>query len=117
MALATVADYISEARRLLQDEAVPYRYSDDDIVVALNIAVGEAYRLRADLFFDYFETSLPSFSSASPGVSVNIPDAYRMAFLYYIVGHSQIADQEDTVDARAGSMLKKFEQTLLGLPQ
>lgn len=115
MALATVAQYISSARQLLQDENTPYRYSDDDIVLALNLAIGEARRLRPELFQNYFFTTLPSYSSASPGTSVDIPDEYRMAFLYYIVGHNQLADQEDTTDARTSMLLTAFRAQLTSI--
>lgn len=115
MALATVADYISSARQLLQDEATPYRYSDADIVLSLNLSISEARRIRPELFQDYFFTSLPSYSSASPSVSVAIPEEYRVAFLYYIVGHNQLADQEDTTDARTSMLLTAFRAKLTSL--
>ena len=54
-ALDTVAQYLEEARRLLQDEVAPFRYPDDDIVDALNIGLMEARRLRADLFLPLFD--------------------------------------------------------------
>lgn len=116
MALATVAEYLASARQLLQDETSPYRYSDDDIVLALNLAIGEARRIRPELFQDYFFTSLPSYSSASPGTSVAIPDEYRLAFLYYVVGHTQLADQEDTTDARTSMLLNAFIAKLTSMP-
>jgi len=115
MALLTVANYISSARQLLQDETSPYRYSDDDIVLSLNLAISEARRVRPELFQDYFFTSLPSYSSASPSVEVVIPEEYRVAFLYYIVGHNQLADQEDTTDARSTVLLTAFRAKLTGM--
>ena len=44
-ALTTVADYITGARRLLLDETSPYRYSDADLVDALNYAHLDARRI------------------------------------------------------------------------
>jgi len=116
MALSTVTQYISAARQLLQDEAIPYRYSDDDIVLALNLAIGEASRIRPDMFQDYMFTTLPTYTSGSPGDTVVVPAAYRMAFLYYIVGHNQLADQEDTTDARTSMLLNKFVAQLTSMP-
>lgn len=115
MALSTVANYISSARQLLQDEVTPYRYSDDDIVLALNLAIGEARRIRPELFQDYFFGTLPEYSSGTPGATVVVPDEYRTAFLYYIVGHNQLADQEDTTDARTSMLLGAFRAKLTGL--
>ena len=49
----TVADYAATARSQLQDlVGPPYRYSDDDIVGALNQALAEMGRVRPDLFLD-----------------------------------------------------------------
>lgn len=115
MALSTVANYISAARQLLQDKTVPYRYSDDDIVLSLNLAISEARRIRPEIFQDYFFTSLPEYSSAAPSTAVAVPEEYRMAFLYYIVGHNQLADQEDTTDARTSMLLQSFRAKLTSL--
>lgn len=115
MALSTVADYISSSRQLLQDETSPYRYSDDDIVLALNLAITEARRFRPEIFQDYFFTSLPQYSSGVPGAAVDITDEYRLAFLYYIVGHCQLADNEDVTDARATVLLTAFRGKLTSM--
>lgn len=116
MALSTVAEYVSEARRLLQDLNEPVRYSDDSIVLALNLAIGEARRIRAEMFEAYFETDLPYYTIDDPDDEVDIPPAYRIAFLYFIVGHNQLADQEDVTDARSTVLLNKFIAQLMTLP-
>ena len=116
MTLATVGDYVVEARRLLQDKNAPYRYSDNEIVMALNLAIGEGRRARPELFQQYFETDLPMYYADEDDELVDIPPMYRMAFLYFIVGHSQLADQEDTVDQRSAALLTKFISQLLSLP-
>jgi hypothetical protein len=113
MALSLVSDYLSEARRLLQDKAVPYRYEDNEIVTALNIAIGEAARIRPDMFQDYYGSELPSYTTIDLSALVDIPAAFRMAFLYYIVGYNQLADQEDVTDARSSALLNKFVSQLL----
>lgn len=116
MTLATVAEYVTEARRLLQDKNTPYRYQDDELVMALNLAIGEGRRARPELFQNYFETDLPMYSSDDEDEEVDIPAMYRMAFLYFIVGHTQLADQEDTTDQRSAALLTKFISQLLSLP-
>lgn len=108
MALTTVANYITEARALLQDQTAPYRYSDDEIVRALNMAIQDARRVRAELFQAYFDLSLPQYSSGATGATVDIDPMYRTSFLFYIVGAMQLRDQEDTTDARASNFLNKF---------
>jgi hypothetical protein len=50
MALDVVQDYTKEVRRILQDAVAPYRYTDDNLVSALNMGLLEARRLRPDFF-------------------------------------------------------------------
>src|SRR5262245_40941745 len=116
MALSTVAQYLTEARRLLQDKNAPYRYQDTEIILALNLAIGEASRCRPEIFQDYFDDVLPEYSSAAPNEEVDIPANFRMAFLYFMVGHSQLADEEDTTDARSAALLNKFIAQLTSMP-
>lgn len=113
MSLSTVADYILAARTLMQDSSVPYRYSDITIVNNLNAGIGESYRIRPDMWLAYYELDLPGYSAALPNVVVDIPVAFRLGFLYLVVGLTQLADQEDTSDARAGQLIQKFSSTLL----
>lgn len=116
MALNTVADYITETRALMQDEVVPYRYPDASIVGALNIAIGDAYRIRPDMWLNYYDIALPSYSSGTPGATVDIPQGYRQAFVYFIVAFCQLRDQEDVQDARSSVFMNKFTNQLMTLP-
>lgn len=113
-ALSTVADYLAEARTLLQDKQTPYRYSDDELVSALNIGFREARRLRPDLFIAVFG-AIPTYSSTSTGTAVAFDEQYRNCLLYYIVGRSELRDEEDTTDSRAAALLGKFAAQLLSL--
>ena len=108
MALDTVNDYIVSARRLLLDEAEPYRYPTADLVDALNFAFLETRRLRPDLLLTKFRTSIPSYSTSLTSALVEVDPQYRMAFLYFICGHVQLRDDENTQDQRAGGFLAKF---------
>lgn len=115
-ALDTVGQYLEESRRLLQDEYTPYRYPDDDLIDALNIALLEARRLRADLFLPTF--AIPWFDptkTTSPDLAVAVPidPMYRQSLVYYMVGRAQLRDDEATVDARAASLMTKFTAQLL----
>jgi hypothetical protein len=115
-ALETVGQYIEESRRLLQDEIVPYRYPQDDIIDALNIALMETRRLRADLFLPAF--AMPWFDpalTAAPDLSKPVPidPMYRQSIVYYVVGRMQLRDDESTTDARAASLLTKFVAQML----
>lgn len=111
MHLDTVAEYLTECRIQLQDEVVPYRYSDAELVANLNMGILESRRYRAD-FFPSSDDDLPSYSAAATSVSVDIDPMYRVAFVYYIVGQAQLRDEENTQDTRAGTFLKKFASML-----
>lgn len=115
--LGTVGQYLEESRRLLQDEFIPYRYPDDDLVDALNIALLEARRLRADLFLPAFD--IPWFDPSAGALTttktkpVTFDPMYRQSLVYYMVGRAQLRDDESTVDARAASLMTKFTAQLL----
>lgn len=113
MTLLVVQDYIDRARVLLQDQIEPYRYSDLDLVEALNMAINETRRLRPELVRAYFRTDLPSFSTSALSAEVPMDAQYRQTLLYYVVGHVQLRDDEITQDTRAVIMLNKFVAQML----
>ena len=110
-ALATVTDYFTDARVLLQDTVAPYRYDDPSLLSALNAAFLDASRLRPDLFMN---KAVPSYSAVDT-TAVDVPMQYRTAFLYYVIGRAQLRDEEVTQDARASAFLSKFTAQLLSL--
>lgn len=103
--LDTVQKIVDRARFFLQDETAPYRYSDDDFVQALNLGILEAYRLRKDLFLTV-ETPT-EYSSASMSAAITLAIEYRVALVYFTCGYVQMADEEDTQDARATVFINK----------
>jgi hypothetical protein len=116
-ALDTVGQYIAESRRLLQDTIEPYRYPDVDVVEALNIAMLEARRVRADLFLPLFD--IPYFDTAGTidkTKTVTLDPMYRQSVVYYIVGRIQLRDDEQTQDSRAVALMTKFTAQLLTVP-
>jgi hypothetical protein len=114
--LLTVEDYIAEARVLLLDKVRPYRYEDDELLAALNLAVIESRRLRADLFVRRRGSSVPYFATVS-SVEVGIEMQFRLGFLYGIVAHAMIRDEEDVQDARANTFYGRFHDILVGTKQ
>lgn len=113
MALDTVQDYIDRARVLLLDQSQPYRYPDADLVENLNMGFLEIRRLRPDIVSKYFLTTLPDFTTAQMSSTVPLDPMYRVALLYYICGHAQLRDDENTQDARATIFLNKFTAQML----
>ena len=112
--LDTVRDYVKAARRLLQDKRQPYRYTDDAIVDALNNALGEAKRLRAD-FFVRMHGHVPHFSADSEAAYVPIERQFRLGFVHGIVWQVYEQDQEDVNDERAASYMASFQAVLTGV--
>jgi hypothetical protein len=113
MALDTVADYISEARVLLQDTVQPYRYPDADIVSALNMALPETAKARPDLFIG--QTSFQTLTISDTSVAVAMDPMYRSAVLYYILGHIQLRDDENVTDQRSEAFFNMARAKLLSL--
>jgi hypothetical protein len=113
MALDTVQDYIDRARVLLQDTVQPYRYSTTDLVEALSEGILETRRLRPDLLQNYFRSNLPDFSASNMAQAVPIDPQYRMAFIYYICGMTQLRDDENVQDSRAALFMNKFISQML----
>jgi hypothetical protein len=111
--LSTVAEYLAESRRLLQDATAPYRYPDVDLVEALNFGLMEMRRLRPDLFLNEF--TVPSYVSTTPTAVVTVDLMYRTPLVYYMVGRMQLRDDEATMDARAGTFMQKFLQQLVAI--
>jgi hypothetical protein len=108
-ALETGQDYATEARRLLQDRVVPYRYPDDHFLSALNIGLLEARRMRPDLFIGRAQ-NVPDYTALAQ--IVDFSPQYRSALAYYIAGRVLLADTEATDEARASAFLQKFIATL-----
>ena len=108
--MKTIRDYIDSARILLQDTMPAERYSDDEFKLALALAFDEAYRIRPDMFI---RNEVPDLTNAGVTTPVPVPRGYQSAFLYYMCGHVQLRDQEDTQDNRASIFLNKFTTQLL----
>jgi hypothetical protein len=113
MALETVGDYVDNARVLLQDTVAPYRYSDDELVEALNFGVAEVIRVRPDVVFKLLRTTLTEYESSALTVEVEVDFRYRNAILYFIVGHAQLRDEEDVTGVRAAALINTFVSRLV----
>ena len=115
MALDTVAQYINEARILLQDTVPTYRYADAELVMTMNLGIMTARRNRPDLFLEV--ATVPQFvvGDIAAGTVFTMDPQYRVAFLFFMVGFAQLRDEEDTQDTRAAAFIGKFTQQLMTL--
>ena len=114
LVLMSVENFVTDARVLLLDKVKPYRYSDDEILVGLNLALLEGRRLRPDLFVCRYGNNVPAFDAVS-GDTVPVEPQFRLAFVYGIVAHTLLRDEEDVQDTRANSFLDKFHDILVGV--
>ena|SRR5208282_805410 len=112
--LDSVESYVKEVRTLLLDKVRPHRYKDEEILTALNTSLGEARRLRADLFVYRDGNHVPYFTSIS-GETVPIETQFRLALIYGIAGHVLERDDEDVQDARANAFGNMFYAILVGV--
>jgi hypothetical protein len=114
--LNTVQSLIDDVRTLLLDKVQPYRYGDDELMVALNTALLEARRTRADLFVTRWGGNSVPYYAAPTGEQFCIEPQFRLGFVYGTAAHALLRDDEDVQDARAASFLGRFYH-ILGVPQ
>lgn len=113
--LNSVIDYITDARTLLQDKVSQYRYDDQSLLIALNITLLEARRLRADLFvFNLATNGQTQAFTVVDNTYVAIEPQFRLAILHGLCGHALERDQEDVQDVRATTFLGMFNAGLIG---
>lgn len=114
MALDTVADYITDARTLLQDKVQPYRYDDASLITALNTTMLDTLRLRPDLF----PLGVPSFTTddITDDTLVQVEEPFRLAVEHGLMAHALTRDQEDIQDQKAATFFATFNYMLTGSP-
>ena len=115
-ALDTIGQVVKEARRLLQDEVVPYRYPDGDLVDAFNVGLLEGRRLRPDLFLPAFQ--MPWYDTSGTidlAAKVTLEAHFRPAFVFFIVGRMETRDDEQTQDGRAVAFMQTWRSQLVAL--
>lgn len=110
----TVADYIKDARILLQDRIPEFRYSDDSLLTALNVTMLKTRYIRPDFFVFNLDTNgQVQHFEAVDATYVNIEPQFRSAIVHGICGHALERDQEDVQDIRATTFLQIFNNQLL----
>jgi hypothetical protein len=113
MALDTVSEYVAQAREILQDTNAPQRYSTSDLKGALGFAIMEARRLRYDLFPDGRVPDIDRQSSDQTAVPIDLQ--YRMALVYYMVGHAMLRDEEEGSQQLARAYKAQFGSQLVSV--
>ena len=112
MATQTIQDAFTDARDTLKDSVEPYRYPDDTLMRALNMCVASTYRLRPDMFI--LSEGVPSYTLTDLDDPFPLGIGFYQSVVYFIVGYSELRDDEYSDDSRANSLLKKYEFDLVG---
>jgi len=112
-----IGGIIAQVRTLLQDvslEGSEYRYSDDSLMMNLNMGLLEMYRMRPDIFLaEYF--TVPQYTVGQFDNTIPIEQQFVPSLVYYVVGMTQLRDDEGTQDQRAGIFLSKFTSMLMAV--
>ncbi len=111
-----ISDLIIQVRELLQDNVVPYRYSDDRLYRTLNSAFTEAYRIRPDIFVT-LKFQIPFLTPSNSADTFQLDQQFYAAFVDFVTAMTEFSDDEWTVDARAMTLLKLFTMRLGGRQQ
>jgi hypothetical protein len=118
---STIAALLTEARAILQD-VIPTgspngtRYSNQDLLDAFNDALLQARAKRPDLFLDMgLRNAVPRYNTDDLTALTAFPIDQMCygAFLYYIVGRSELRDDTFADDKRSSLLLEKFIAQLM----
>lgn len=117
----TIAALLLEARAIMQD-VIPTgsvdgtRYTNQDLLDAFNDAMLQARAKRPDLFLGMgMRTPVPRFvvDDITNNTEFPLDPMVYPAFVYYVVGRSELRDDTFADDKRAEMMLAKFTGQLL----
>jgi hypothetical protein len=115
----TIGGLITEARVILQDvdpiiDGVN-RFSDTDLVDAFNDALLQARAKRPDAFLDMgLRNPVPKYVMPDDSdTAFPLDTGFYPAFLFYVVGRSELREDTFAEDGRATVMMNKFVSQLL----
>ncbi len=112
----TIGSVLAEARTLLQDKvALPaYRYTDPELLEAFNGAMVEARAKRPDLFLALgLRTPVTTYATTAVALPFPLDFSVYDAFVYYVVGRSELREDTFADDGRAAVLMNKFVSQLL----
>lgn len=110
----TVNDILYQARLILQDTAAE-RYSDTNLLFALNFAISDMRRIRPDIIALQGTVQDFPFNTTQLAQNVRVPvdDMYYAPLVAFVAGWAELADDEHVDSTRAGSLLQRFASQLM----
>lgn len=115
----TLGELIGEARTLLQDKLPTsggvLRYSDQELFECINSFMTEVRTKRPDLFLPSgLRTPIKFYNYVSDmGTVFPLDTSVWSAFVYYLVGRSELREDTWSDDGRATAMMNKALSQLL----
>ena len=98
----TADDIIRRVRSLMQDNTAPFRYSELDLVDAINDALDRVLFLRSDYFIDLEFT--PVYVTAGASV-LNVPNVLINPIVLFVTGYMMLREDEFANDGRATALM------------
>jgi hypothetical protein len=115
----TIGGLLTEARALLQDVSSvdgTSRYSDADLIAAFNDAMLQTRAKRPDAFLTAslgLQTAVTQYTTSDLAVAFPLDPIFYPAFLFYVVGRSELREDTFADDSRAVTLANKFVSQLL----
>jgi hypothetical protein len=109
--MSTLQVIIDDARVLLNDSD-KNRYADALLLRYANEALGEARRIRPDLFLGTFSSALSTYIL---GDSSPLTLEYEPYIKDYIVARSNSQDDEYSIDGRASAFMQRYKTGLMSI--
>ena len=109
----TVADAIAEARFILLDERVPYRFADARLQKFVQQGVEVALRLRPDLMVGTGLWEPPMNMLLTDPIPTAVDRQYFTPLCAYVAGLVESQDDQFTSDGRLAFLLTRFQTALL----
>lgn len=110
----TVGQVVDAARVIVQDATPPYRFDTRTIAGYVSEAIGEARRVRPDLFLTTLRNALPVYTEADLAQAIPMPDAYFSQIVNYVAGRIDLREDAFAQDGRAITLIQAFGVSLTG---
>ena len=109
--MSTLQSIVDDARVLLND-ADKNRYADTLLLKYANEALGEAKRIRPDLFIGTFKTALSAYALTD---SSPLTLEYEAYIKDYVIARANSQDDEYSIDGRASAFMQRFKTGLMSI--
>lgn len=114
MSTKTIGEVVIEIRNMLQDtDAANYRWDDNRVYGALNMAFQEMWRVRRDLFLAV-DFVLPTYSAADTAEVIPVDDSYMMSIVTQTVSIIQMESDALAPDGKAVALSSLAKGSLTG---